>query len=1740
MKIKNMLQYREHFSEKPSENIEIGTTNDPLLQKMQGEDATLQDFMSELADFAKDSTSQIFYEALQNAQDENKDNNNGKLIVAYNENYMLIANNGVMFNVDAKAPRDIDTFRAMLRFGKTSKSTNTGNIGSKGKGFKLIHTLMIDKNENDSTDKSILLENKYKKELKAPILISWSNSAQIASLKNISNAEQFNKVDYTDKEAILLAKLFEIYFPVCIGEKHIVNKTEQEIFSFSELKNCIDFINEYSYLYSKDIHKDLDISLWQRGSLFFIPLGKGVKNELDMDKKWQTIKGGMITSLPLLKNISSIQINEHIFYNKKEEISPVFTKNTYQIFSKNANLDINYIYNINVDIKYTEGETLAENKVIFSFIHNQKDAKQLIPANFYVSFPVPDDNYNLGFYLHFDKYKLDSSRQSIKNWDENFAHLDKTAVSLTQKLDRLKIENKNYFVLLFQNMVLNKFQCDNNANEQITNFVNKLKAYFLANIPTKYGGFQPIAKVKQLQTELTAEIELPKLGVMDFFWIDTELSDEVIGILAKDYELKTWTLVDICNNIADETLLNNWVQKLSNDNYQTFIQELNESQKTLKKLQSAKLIKSKNNTFYSLIDFAKEPNLFLWEEDVISFKEIAETHFDCDFSYLDFSDFNNFVSIYNAECNSEAFFNKIKTICEDQAQKLNSEACWGLVGFIEEATFGGKEQAKKLKIFKNCNNQFCALSSTLSSEFYSEKTLLPQYKLATTYLNDAKERAYQIQAANFYDEITKNWNWALFLENLNKPKFKDAIVEFYEMVDKFYQANINKKSIAGLNLSGFYNQDKNFVIADEILYVKKSAYELANKNIVDYNHLAQKVFKKQLINPLVYLFIANKNSCFYVAEQPLNNYFTDKIELTEVEANNLILWYGDSGENIFNYAYFEQKNDIFILNAKGNKHQVKVSNKQLIQFLSENTEHFIQLPVDLKCANLEPEYQENSKVLSKIIDKNKQNLSILSNLAQLVQDIFGNNFTEQKAYFDCFTRFDFYTQGYEQAKNNQFSEVFISLFADYCSSSSVTLDSKNTLKDKIFINGKNFIKDLQYRDECSFNDNKFTLSNLLPNYKNSSFVISQFIEEYKEYIPHIKQLLTTENKPAIDVYNELGLLKTQLNHIEQLSFIIQYDYKNNTNFGLKKLSTANIDNTECLDLFFKHKLTYYKDYYQIADFVHDHKIYSKEQAYLLDSEKLPDWVMQWADNQQDKIEFLYQLGIWKSNETVEVRKKIINKTYKSDEKFLEKWQFIYNTLQLFQEKDLDIKQLEFIKDRFFRFLYKVEKKEECLNKLSLPILHYTDAETAKIKMQNKYEAIFYFKGENRKSYFDAIREKAIPLLLDENRTVLEKDFSRDFNLKNIGFNRVEEIKIEQKADFTLLAEAKEWNEPFYENWKNARREAKKVVYEIKLLSKEIPYQHLLNATPLISNNEGDYYWENKTIFISELALEEKTMWDVLEDKENINRPLTSSDITDLFRQRDKDTIAISTQENERLQQQAKELATLKEENEQLKAELVTKEKTGSGNVQIQEELKANFENNKSLVEKLLPKTELLEKLGKLDKETLENLLQLLADYNIDLESNETEYSEDDNKVEIGNWGERYVKLLLEKEQKEGKITSFVYLNEIKDEKKPYDFIVTQNNGRKIYVDAKGTVRGRDAKILITKTELPFIIQQKGNYEVYRVYDIKLSTPPDIKTKKYYRTLPYRVLISKFEKDLQTKYPKGIKEYFPEIPTDETE
>lgn len=95
--------------------------------------------------------------------------------------------------------------------------------------------------------------------------------------------------------------------------------------------------------------------------------------------------------------------------------------------------------------------------------------------------------------------------------------------------------------------------------------------------------------------------------------------------------------------------------------------------------------------------------------------------------------------------------------------------------------------------------------------------------------------------------------------------------------------------------------------------------------------------------------------------------------------------------------------------------------------------------------------------------------------------------------------------------------------------------------------------------------------------------------------------------------------------------------------------------------------------------------------------------------------------------------------------------------------------------------------------------------------------------------------------------------------------------------------------------------------------------------------------------------------------------------------------------------------------------------------------------------------------------------------------------------ETGRKGEELIAEYLSKLKSSNSIKDFDWVNKSKESSFPYDFEITHDTSKKVFMDVKTTSYTFDQKMIFSNSEIAFMSRNK-NYYIYRVYDLSNDEP----------------------------------------------
>lgn len=227
--------------------------------------------------------------------------------------------------------------------------------------------------------------------------------------------------------------------------------------------------------------------------------------------------------------------------------------------------------------------------------------------------------------------------------------------------------------------------------------------------------------------------------------------------------------------------------------------------------------------------------------------------------------------------------------------------------------------------------------------------------------------------------------------------------------------------------------------------------------------------------------------------------------------------------------------------------------------------------------------------------------------------------------------------------------------------------------EKLLFNGKAVSKvtysddvNLQYHENCIL---KLSLSDLLPEYKDSGMIqqVRCCLSNLGE--SNLNRLFTLVPMEISQINNKLDVSNgyTQTKYLFRLFYTRKYRGWNNSAVVNIDLSAASTEWThKLLDILFSQRVKLYQDSfgYRLSSYFSGYI----SSPYIMDSEKIPSYVENWADS-EEKRAYLYEQGVGtEKKDLIKFRKKIVNDEIVSETEVQEQSNSIISTLNYLVEK----------------------------------------------------------------------------------------------------------------------------------------------------------------------------------------------------------------------------------------------------------------------------------------------------------------------------------------------------------------------------------------------------------------------------------------------------------------------------------------
>ena len=1185
-----------------------------------GDKPDIASYLPSILKIAEDG--QAIYEFLQNAVDCGSTH----FYIFYNDKYFLAINNG--------SPFDVEGLQSILNIAQTTKK-DPDKIGRFGIGFKLAHRLV---GKNEGTDELV-------RQYKGPILFSW---AKLDDLESLLNNEQIqplvpNKENYQEFiNSPYLLKLLLTNFPSDPNERvKDINYQDKILFPQEELKELIDFLNENFHQHSDSLKKNV----LKQGSLFFIKLGEDKKKLLDKD--YSELVNGIQYSMNTLKRLQKVYINNDDIGKIPLQLEEGTIKKGSDEFERISpeykEFDIKFAFGFNT-IKFGNEKSYEQIKLL-----KEK-------PNFYKYFPMGDEINGFGFIVHCDSFSNEANRRKLHEDDVNRNLFPELAKFITQRLDEYKENDRNKFLNLYASLLLSDVPERQNNKWLKPVFYDTLLEYIQTNIPTTDDIIDEVDNVKIKKFDF--DISLSDLGLSDvhwFYWKEDEdkyllneaTSNEKIGI-------EEWSLRDVFIN-ADLDCLNDWIKSLSEEDYNNFLKELdkeNFSKEAIERLIEADLFRFSDGEFYSINEVLDNEDLVFLSNKVANIQTELKS-LDFLISDLDISSFSFYEKISSKLKSDEDLYHTISERTSTENNLIVNQKQNLFKNFINPTTkfVGiGDETLKKLELFCDNQGEIKPLSQLVSSSLNTSSWLNPYKIKADEYF--AQLNSFLIQEEDLFDEIILR-NIEIIKDELTEAKeIKELITFFKNKPRPFFNEYIIQKQTNGYEIIDKSDKfqiippkDERKTFIDFIETYLSDELIILPLDFSDFNDQDGILKGEKLHSQILALVDVDEHKGtlvdFIHYNEPKRKFLQ---EISEFKFNSETTYTKEDYEfKILDLACSELKESDY----QKFRNSVVIETDEQDLALSQIPSSADRVVIgnkeyeDLSQSQILPNEAKNGKVLSDLLEQ----FNTIGLQKEQLYKLFGiqsENAPKQV--------YEILKQEYDVLENAQ-QLAFVLLYAKEFDEN-IENFKVETLDDKEWELKYNY-----YTKMLSFIGEDYLLK---PQYSDVSKIIHLPIAISNSENQILQQPYFSENKFVCPS------LKSDLSEEEKLGLIdfLYSEWGKDTN----KQKVRNIDWSKINDTQTK----------TVLGFTPNHSVFPNQ--YACESEQLRDYLTKWIGKDDNRIDFISDLGVWTEKTVIVELRKFLNGKSKEfqNNRLAQETRFnndettLFNTFEWLKENEIEL------------------------------------------------------------------------------------------------------------------------------------------------------------------------------------------------------------------------------------------------------------------------------------------------------------------------------------------------------------------------------------------------------------------------------------------------------------------------------------
>lgn len=532
----------------------------------------------------------------------------------------------------------------------------------------------------------------------------------------------------------------------------------------------------------------------------------------------------------------------------------------------------------------------------------------------------------------------------------------------------------------------------------------------------------------------------------------------------------------------------------------------------------------------------------------------------------------------------------------------------------------GIEKLRDLELFKNSQGDVRPLRNLLKGDL-SVPNWLFHFKIHIAEYTPELDK-YLVQEEELYKEIIyPNWeNILLETKDINS---------LYEKTAYYFGL---KENNATFRTQKFIYTKGGFLFPNQVFFNSEMA-KLGNQYVYFQNTI-QSLFDLPTPAKQIVPFLLQEP--FKIDGSKFCGRTTSVIILETAEIKAALSFCRLNNEQFFKNFIIKKSNNDFTIVPKTNvTYQITSPDNEARKFIDENCkDKLFVLPIEFFECKDEDGIIKNLELYSKIID-----CVDVDELKEEIIDILSHHYVAYEAKLKFLQELSKISLNSEtEYTKDSYEYKVLDLSCDV-----IKENDYQNFKDKVVIETANGILKLNIplsKNEFEIENVKLSLSEILPDVHENSSNISKLINRLVSLgLPEdkINLLFGIKNEPEQTIiFNHLRSEYKTLQNGQQLAFVLLYAKTRNLN--LSDFQLPEETKIDFIEFVYKQNNAILKELIissksiSLLNFNPQKSVYPNK--YACENEQLPDYVQKWIDNDNEKIKFLANLGVWIEGTTI--------------------------------------------------------------------------------------------------------------------------------------------------------------------------------------------------------------------------------------------------------------------------------------------------------------------------------------------------------------------------------------------------------------------------------------------------------------------------------------------------------------------------